>query len=529
MSFNRISIPSASHRHFNSLARRLSRIFAHAYFHHREVFEQAEADSSLYARFLALIDKFDLVPREFLVIPTPVPEPEPEHEPPRILTAAATQHAYTQQEQEEDHAGGDRGRGTEDPFESSTSPTESGLGHGAPLAEASPQRNPSPWKGRSRTDTMVHSEAFILAEELAKNEDTEEPRSLVGDSDSGSGSGSEDEQPQEIVILPPPESSPLAVEEASPVVEMQAQEEGEKEHVVEQVQEEEEEAAKETDEAEERGTEADSPVDEFSSVDPALARESEEVPSDPPSAQPEALDVPNVAEEVDAHTSASEPEPSPAEPLAIPTPSTSTQPEDDIIPAPEEPVALDEASIETTEEPAPEPVEAVISETPGQSVDSVEEPTAAEEPPTATIEKTSLPLQTGESEDATGDVAEAEVGAEPEPEPEPEPSSEDIEDLEEVDLNDVDTKHGEGQTEEQVVEDPGVNENVDVAEPAHAEPAHAEHAQETEIRTEEPLEKTEPVALVGETTVELDESEVSFILKDQDEDEVHAEAEDALS
>ncbi|ETW76028.1 hypothetical protein HETIRDRAFT_329756, partial [Heterobasidion irregulare TC 32-1] len=66
---SRISIPSASHRHFNSLARRLSRIFAHAYFHHREVFEQAEADSSLYARFLALIDKFDLVPREFLVIP----------------------------------------------------------------------------------------------------------------------------------------------------------------------------------------------------------------------------------------------------------------------------------------------------------------------------------------------------------------------------------------------------------------------------------------------------------------------------
>ena len=203
MSFDRISIPSASHRHFNSLARRLSRIFAHAYFHHREVFEQAEADSSLYARFLALIDKFDLVPREFLVIPTPVLEPElePEYEPPRILAAAAApQYAYAQQEQEEDHRGGDRGRGTGDPFESSTSPTESGLGHGAPLAEVSPQRNPSPWKGRSRTDTMVHSEAFILAEELAKNEDAEEPRSLVGDSDSGSGSGSEDEQPQEIVI-----------------------------------------------------------------------------------------------------------------------------------------------------------------------------------------------------------------------------------------------------------------------------------------------------------------------------------------
>ncbi|KAI0252902.1 Mob1/phocein [Lactifluus subvellereus] len=63
--------PSSSHRHFGSLARRLERIFAHAYFHHREVFEQAEDESSLYARFLALICRFDLVPPEFLIIPTP--------------------------------------------------------------------------------------------------------------------------------------------------------------------------------------------------------------------------------------------------------------------------------------------------------------------------------------------------------------------------------------------------------------------------------------------------------------------------
>ena len=41
-------IPVASHRHFSSIARRLGRIFAHAYFHHRE---QAGAESSLYAPF----------------------------------------------------------------------------------------------------------------------------------------------------------------------------------------------------------------------------------------------------------------------------------------------------------------------------------------------------------------------------------------------------------------------------------------------------------------------------------------------
>lgn len=70
---NRLQIPTSSHRHFSSLARRLGRIFAHAYFHHREAFEQAEAESSLYARFLSLSSKFDLVPDEFLVIPANTP------------------------------------------------------------------------------------------------------------------------------------------------------------------------------------------------------------------------------------------------------------------------------------------------------------------------------------------------------------------------------------------------------------------------------------------------------------------------
>ncbi|KAF9254820.1 Mob1/phocein, partial [Marasmius fiardii PR-910] len=66
---SRLSIPPTSHRHFSSLARRLGRVFAHAYYHHREVFEQAEAESSLYKRFLRLTERFGLVPREFLVIP----------------------------------------------------------------------------------------------------------------------------------------------------------------------------------------------------------------------------------------------------------------------------------------------------------------------------------------------------------------------------------------------------------------------------------------------------------------------------
>ena len=69
LTLNSLQIPPASHRHFSSLARRLGRIFAHAYFHHRDIFAQAEAESSLYARFLALTMRYDLVPPDFIVIP----------------------------------------------------------------------------------------------------------------------------------------------------------------------------------------------------------------------------------------------------------------------------------------------------------------------------------------------------------------------------------------------------------------------------------------------------------------------------
>lgn len=40
--YYRISIPEPSLKHFQSVARRLYRIFAHAYFHHREVYEYFE-------------------------------------------------------------------------------------------------------------------------------------------------------------------------------------------------------------------------------------------------------------------------------------------------------------------------------------------------------------------------------------------------------------------------------------------------------------------------------------------------------
>jgi hypothetical protein len=149
LSLRRINIPPPSHRHFGSLARRLGRIFAHAYFHHREVFEQAEAESSLYARFLALTCKFELVPPEFLIIPTPSTTFE-DAEPPRLLAAAVN----PQYSPGSDDEGDDRGRGA-----------HRGLGVDV---LGGIDRNPSPRKGRNRTGTMVFSEALIMAEELGK-------------------------------------------------------------------------------------------------------------------------------------------------------------------------------------------------------------------------------------------------------------------------------------------------------------------------------------------------------------------------
>ncbi|KAI0088855.1 Mob1/phocein [Irpex rosettiformis] len=156
---SRLSIPPTSTRHFSSLARRLGRIFAHAYYHHREAFEQAEAESSLYARFLALTSKFNLVPSEFLVIP------------PRM--------ASLDDETERDEPGRGDLPGLEsqhqDPrqwlsmSDSSSVVNLSTGGSSSPNSDIA--RTASPRKvGRSRTDTMVYSEAANVAEELARSE-----------------------------------------------------------------------------------------------------------------------------------------------------------------------------------------------------------------------------------------------------------------------------------------------------------------------------------------------------------------------
>ncbi|KAF1800751.1 Mob1/phocein [Mucor lusitanicus] len=66
---SRISVPEPSLKHFQSIARRLYRIFAHAYFHHREIYESFENETSLYARFLLLSQTYGLIPPSLVSIP----------------------------------------------------------------------------------------------------------------------------------------------------------------------------------------------------------------------------------------------------------------------------------------------------------------------------------------------------------------------------------------------------------------------------------------------------------------------------
>lgn len=66
---SRLSIKPGSEKLFGQLARRISRVFGHAYFHHREIFEESEAETALYARFVALAKKYNLMSMNLLVIP----------------------------------------------------------------------------------------------------------------------------------------------------------------------------------------------------------------------------------------------------------------------------------------------------------------------------------------------------------------------------------------------------------------------------------------------------------------------------
>ncbi|KAK3842193.1 MAG: Mob1/phocein [Linnemannia gamsii] len=67
---SRICVPEGSVKNFQSIARRLYRIFAHAYFHHRDIFDAFEAETALYDRFLKLSRSRKLITDKLIIIPT---------------------------------------------------------------------------------------------------------------------------------------------------------------------------------------------------------------------------------------------------------------------------------------------------------------------------------------------------------------------------------------------------------------------------------------------------------------------------
>ncbi|CAG8631319.1 4279_t:CDS:2 [Paraglomus occultum] len=68
---SRMSIPATSLKNYQEISRRLYRIFAHAYFHHREIFEAFEIETFLYARFLKLSTQYKLVSKDLIIIAQP--------------------------------------------------------------------------------------------------------------------------------------------------------------------------------------------------------------------------------------------------------------------------------------------------------------------------------------------------------------------------------------------------------------------------------------------------------------------------
>ncbi|OKL57357.1 hypothetical protein UA08_07449 [Talaromyces atroroseus] len=61
--------PQASMRHLTNIFRRLYRIFAHAWFQHRDVFRQVENTDGLYVFFKTVCDAYELIPPDNYTVP----------------------------------------------------------------------------------------------------------------------------------------------------------------------------------------------------------------------------------------------------------------------------------------------------------------------------------------------------------------------------------------------------------------------------------------------------------------------------
>lgn len=82
---SRVSIKESSVAKLGSVCRRVYRIFSHAYFHHRAIFDSFEKETHLCKRFTYFVTKYSIISKEILILPklddeTPIAPPVGESE-----------------------------------------------------------------------------------------------------------------------------------------------------------------------------------------------------------------------------------------------------------------------------------------------------------------------------------------------------------------------------------------------------------------------------------------------------------------
>lgn len=65
----RVSIKESSVAKLGSVCRRVYRIFSHAYFHHRSIFDEFEIETCLCKRFTQFVTKYNLMSKDNLIVP----------------------------------------------------------------------------------------------------------------------------------------------------------------------------------------------------------------------------------------------------------------------------------------------------------------------------------------------------------------------------------------------------------------------------------------------------------------------------
>lgn len=80
-----MSIKESSVAKLGSVCRRVYRIFSHAYFHHRSIFDAFEKETHLCKRFTYFVTKYSIISKEILILPklddeTPIAPPVGESE-----------------------------------------------------------------------------------------------------------------------------------------------------------------------------------------------------------------------------------------------------------------------------------------------------------------------------------------------------------------------------------------------------------------------------------------------------------------